>query len=87
MEIVVAATDAARLESALAGLEGARLTATPSGARVEVPTERHVDETLAALRAAGARLVSVQPVGNALEELFVSESTDEDSIAHFGHDA
>src|ERR671913_1686712 len=73
MEVVVAATDIARLEASLAGVAGARLTETPGGARVEVPSERHVDETLAALRDAGARLVSVQPVGNPLEELFVSD--------------
>ena len=73
MEIVVAGADLARLEAALAGVRGALVTATPSGARVEVPAEQHVDEALAALRAAGARLVSVQPVGNALEELFLSE--------------
>jgi ABC-2 type transport system ATP-binding protein len=73
MEMVVAGAEAARLEAELAGVEGARVTATPGGARVEVPTERQVDEALRAVRAAGARLVSVQPVGNPLEELFVGE--------------
>jgi ABC-2 type transport system ATP-binding protein len=73
MEIVVAAEDPARLEAALAPLGNARLTATPGGARVEVPTESEVDEVLRALRASGARLVAVQPVGNPLEELFVNE--------------
>ena len=74
MEIVVSGADTARLEAALSGVAGARLTETARGARVEVPTERQVDEALAALRAAGARLVSVQPVGNPLEELFVSDN-------------
>jgi ABC-2 type transport system ATP-binding protein len=73
MEIVVATADEARLENAVAGVEHARLTLMPGGARVEVPTERHVDAALAALRATGARLVSVQPIGNALEELFINE--------------
>jgi ABC-2 type transport system ATP-binding protein len=73
MEMVVAGAEAARLEAALEGLKGARVTATPGGARVEVESEAQVDEALRALRAAGARLVSVHPVGNALEELFVSE--------------
>ena len=73
MEVVVSAADSARLEAALAGLRGARLTATPGGARVEVQTEAEVDEVLRAVRAAGARLVGVQQVGNALEELFVGE--------------
>jgi ABC-2 type transport system ATP-binding protein len=74
MEIIVAGAEAARLEETLRGVEGTRVTATPGGARVEVPNERQVDDALRALRAAGARLVSVQPVGNPLEELFVSEA-------------
>jgi ABC-2 type transport system ATP-binding protein len=73
MELVVAGADLSRLESSMAGLKNARMTATPGGARVEVASESDVDDALRAVRAAGARLVSVQPVGNALEELFVSE--------------
>ena len=73
MEVVVSLTDAARLEAALEGLAGARVTATPGGARVEVPSESEVDEVLRAARGSGARLVAVHPVGNALEELFVNE--------------
>src|SRR5918997_5164665 len=73
MELVVAGADVVRLEAGLEGVEGARVTATPGGARVEVPSERQVDAALSAVRAAGARLVSVQPVGNPLEELFVND--------------
>ncbi|HZT61085.1 MAG TPA: ABC transporter ATP-binding protein [Pyrinomonadaceae bacterium] len=73
MEMVVAGAELARLESSLANVSDARVTATPGGARVEVASERDVDEALRAVRAAGARLVSIQPVGNALEELFVSD--------------
>jgi ABC-2 type transport system ATP-binding protein len=73
MELIVAGAEAARLEAALAGVEGARVTATPGGARVEVASERSVDDALRAVREAGASLVAVQPVGNPLEELFVSE--------------
>jgi ABC-2 type transport system ATP-binding protein len=73
MEVVVSTEDPARLEAALAPLDSVRLTTTPGGARVEVPTESEVDEVLRALRATGARLVAVQPVGNPLEELFVNE--------------
>ncbi len=74
MELIVSGADARRLEAALEGLKGARVTATPGGARVEVGSEAQVDEALRALRGAGARLVAVHPVGNALEELFVSEA-------------
>jgi ABC-2 type transport system ATP-binding protein len=73
MELTFVSATAERIEAALAGTQGARVTATPGGARVEVPSEREVDDTLRAARAAGARLVAVQPVGNALEELFVHE--------------
>ena len=74
MEVVLAGADAARLGAALAGLGRARVTATPGGARVEVPSEAEVDEVLRAARAGGGRLVAVQPVGNALEELFLGDS-------------
>jgi ABC-2 type transport system ATP-binding protein len=73
MEVVISTDDAARLEAGLAPLGFAHLTATPGGARVEVPTEAEIDEVLRAVRASGARLVAVQPVGNPLEELFVSD--------------
>jgi ABC-2 type transport system ATP-binding protein len=75
MEIVVTGADAARLEASLNGLAGARVTTTPGGARIEVPSEADVDDALHAIRTVGARLVAVHPVGNALEELFVSDST------------
>jgi ABC-2 type transport system ATP-binding protein len=67
--------DADALDAALASVEGAYVTRTPGGARIEVASERHVDEALSAVRAAGARLVSIQPVGNALEELFIKDKT------------
>ena len=73
VEVVLALADPSRLEAALAAHAGARLTATPGGARVEVPNESGVDDVLRAARAAGARLVAVQMVGNPLEELFVNE--------------
>jgi len=72
MEIVVGDADAPRLERALAALKEARITVTPGGARIEVPSEQHVDAALQAARACGARLISVQRTGNPLEELFVS---------------
>lgn len=73
MEIIVTSAAGANLEllkSELEGLAGARLTPTPGGARLEVATEQDVDAALRAIRASSASLVSIQPVGNPLEELF-----------------
>jgi ABC-2 type transport system ATP-binding protein len=77
MEIVVSTAGGANLaalQAELERLEGARLLPTPGGARLEVASERDVDAALSAMRASGASLVSVQPVGNPLEELFTSEA-------------
>jgi ABC-2 type transport system ATP-binding protein len=78
MELIIAATADASLDALKAELErlaGARLTRTPGGARLEVASERDVDAALHAVRVAGASLVSVQPVGNPLEELFTSAAS------------
>ena len=73
IEIMVAGTDAEKLSSVFPALEGAQITSTASGARIEVSDERDVDAALSALRQAGGRLISVQPVRQSLEELFVRE--------------
>jgi len=73
LEITVLGAGVAALEDALRKVEGARVTPTPAGARIEVPSERDVDAALAAARDCDARLVSVQPVRQSLEELFVRE--------------
>jgi len=76
IEIMVAGVTAENLSTVFPELPGAQITATAGGARIEVANERDVDEALAALRRAGGRLVSVQPVRQSLEELFVREMTD-----------
>ena len=62
------------ISEALGKVEGAHVTATPAGARIEVLSERDVDAALAAARLCGARLVGVQPVRQSLEDLFVGEA-------------
>jgi ABC-2 type transport system ATP-binding protein len=73
LEITVAGASVAALADAVRKVDGARVTATPAGARIEVPAEQHVDAALAAARECGARLVAVQPVRQSLEDLFVGE--------------
>ncbi len=76
IEITVAGADAAAIAEKLPALDGASVEPTAGGARIEVADERDVDAALAALRQAGGRLVSVQPIKQSLEELFARESTE-----------
>jgi ABC-2 type transport system ATP-binding protein len=71
LEVTVVGAPLDALDDALRKVDGARVTATPAGARIDVPSERDVDDALAAARGCGARLVSVQPVRQSLEDLFV----------------
>jgi ABC-2 type transport system ATP-binding protein len=74
-ELTVVGAELSVLENELSKVEGARVTATPAGARIDVPSESMVDAALEAARRCGARLVSVQPLRQSLEELFVPEGT------------
>ena len=73
IEILVAGADTETLSRLFPSLNGSSVTPTSSGARIEVANERDVDAALSALREAGGRLVSVQPVRQSLEELFMRE--------------
>ena len=73
LEITVVGAPVVLLEDALRKIEGAQVAATPAGARIAVLSERDVDGALAAARDCGARLVSVQPVRQSLEDLFTGE--------------
>ncbi len=71
LEVVVTGTDAANLKLHLEGCRQCEVSATAAGVRIEVPDEKDVDLVIKALRKAGGKLVSVQPVGHSLEELFL----------------
>lgn len=73
IEVVVSGTDAATLQSNLSDQGEFSLNSTPAGLRIEVTDEKDVDRVLAALRKAEGTLISVQPVRQSLEELFVEE--------------
>jgi ABC-2 type transport system ATP-binding protein len=73
VEIVATATDAETLSRHLLDGDRVLMTATASGLRIQVSDEGDVDSVIAALRKAGGKLVSVQPVRQSLEELFLDD--------------
>jgi len=73
VEVIVSGVGQAALESQLPAGDGFLVTSTPAGLRVELNDEKDVDRVLAALRNAGGKLVSVQPLRQSLEELFLNQ--------------
>ncbi len=73
VEVIVSGTDAATLNLYVPEGNQFQVTSTASGLRIEVAAENDVDDVIAALRRAGGKLVSVQPVRQSLEELFIDE--------------
>jgi ABC-2 type transport system ATP-binding protein len=69
IEIIVTDADAEALKKSLS--IDADVTTTPSGLRIQITNEKEVDVVLAALRSVNGKLVSVQPVRQSLEELFM----------------
>jgi ABC-2 type transport system ATP-binding protein len=69
IEVIVTGADAATMNQQLGST--AKVTTTASGLRIEVADEKEVDEVITALRKANGKLVSVQPVRQSLEELFL----------------
>ncbi|HEY5883127.1 MAG TPA: ABC transporter ATP-binding protein [Pyrinomonadaceae bacterium] len=68
MEVIATGTDANQLKQ---HLSQAVITASPRGLRIEVSSESEVDGVLAALRKVKGKIVSVQPITQSLEELFL----------------
>jgi ABC-2 type transport system ATP-binding protein len=69
IEVIATGADEALLKQHL-GIN-ATVNSTASGLRIEVSDEKDVDKVIAALRKANGKLVSVQPVRQSLEELFL----------------
>lgn len=72
VEVVLSGIDQAALRRYWSDGNDSPITSTPAGLRIEVSDEQQVDSIIAALRKAGGRLVSVQPVKQSLEELFLN---------------
>lgn len=66
MEILAANADPSALH-----LANADISATPRGLRIEISSEDEIESALAALRKAGGKVVSIQPIKQSLEELFL----------------
>ena len=69
VEVIATGADAETLKQHLGS--ATTVTSTASGLRIEVADEKDVDAVIAALRQANGKLVSVQPVRQSLEELFL----------------
>jgi len=70
-EVIASGADPEVLKLKLGG--GASVTTTASGLRIEVASEGEVDSVISALRQSRGKLVSVQPVRQSLEELFLDQ--------------
>jgi ABC-2 type transport system ATP-binding protein len=70
MEVLATGTNAATLKKYLVAT---KITATPRGLRIEISDESEIENVLAGLRQAGGKLVSVEPIKQSLEELFIDQ--------------
>ena len=68
MEVVATGAEAAPLQQHLPETE---ISPTPRGLRIEIASEDEIEGVLAALRKTGGKVVSVQPIKQSLEELFL----------------
>jgi len=69
IEIIAAGADEATLRRHLT--DGAAVIADSSGLRIHIQDEKELDSAIGALRKANGKVVSVQPVRQSLEDLFV----------------
>jgi ABC-2 type transport system ATP-binding protein len=71
VEVIVSGVERQSLSAQLPANGPYTVSETAGGVRIEVPDEMYVDAVLGALRKSGGNLVSVQPIRQSLEELFV----------------
>jgi ABC-2 type transport system ATP-binding protein len=75
LEISVQGVDGANIREQIEFIAGASLTVKANGANIQILDESDIDAVLAITRKAGGHLVSIQPVKQSLEELFVKETS------------
>ena len=66
--------NATGLSAAALGNVVGRVTEKASGLSIEVNSEKEIDAAIQSIRAAGGKLLSVQPIKQSLEELFVEKT-------------
>lgn len=70
LEVIASSTDAATLRKYIPNTE---IAPSARGLRIEIATEDEFDAILVGLRKAGGKLISVQPLRQSLEELFLDD--------------
>ena len=78
VEMVATGTDTPTFVSHLLDPSKVIITTTAAGLRIQIEDESEVDGVLASLRKAGGTLISIQPVRQSLEALFINDSKDTD---------
>ncbi len=73
VEVIATGSDSATLAQHISSDHKFHISETAGGLRIEVPDENDVDEVIAGLRRGGGKLVSVHPIRQSLEELFLDE--------------
>lgn len=80
-EIIVGNIKAESISVAVGKIDGSEIATKPNGLAIEVPDERDVDAVIDAVRKAGGSLISVLPVKQSLEDLFVAPSEKPDVVS------
>ena len=74
LEVSVQGVAADAIREQIEFIAGATISAKPNGANIQILDESDLDAVLTITRNAGGHLISVQPVKQSLEELFVKET-------------
>jgi ABC-2 type transport system ATP-binding protein len=75
-EINIKGISAKDLENEISRIKGATVTAKPNGANIQIPNENDIETALQINKKMGGSLVSIQPIKQSLEELFLKSDSD-----------
>lgn len=76
LEIVIQGVNAETIRERVEFIAGSSLTVKPNGAVIIVPDESDVEAVLKITREAQGQLIAIRPLTQALEDLFVKETTE-----------